>query len=277
MKIGYLGPEGSYSEEAGKLYDKLIPEKKQFVPFETFYDALYAADQKKVAEAVVPIENSIEGTIGVVTDMLVKDVDLQICQEIVLPIYNYLLTPKGVKLADITDIISHPQPLGQSKDYLHRYLPNATLHLSHSTSSAVKEVATSLDKGHFAAIGPKAAASLYGLKVLAAKINAKENKTRFVVLAKHDHVRTGNDKTSIVFAVKRDRPGGLHDALEAFATRKINLTKIESRPSKKSLGDYYFFIDMYGHRTDKLIAEALKKLKAQASFFKILGSYPRAK
>jgi prephenate dehydratase len=277
MKLGYLGPEGTFSEEAGKTYDKIIPGKKELVAFATFHDILFAADKGKVNEAIVPIENSIEGTIGVVTDMLVKNVDLKICQELVIPVYHYLLAPKGVKLSDITDIISIPQVLDQCRDYIYKHLPHVTLHLAHSTSSAVQQVATSLDKGHFAAIGTKTAAELYGLKILAGKVNAKENKTRFVVLAKRDHARTGHDKTSIVFAIKRDRPGGLHDALGAFASRKINLTKIESRPSKKSLGDYYFFIDMYGHRTDKLIAAALKDLKAQAGFLKILGSYPRAK
>ena len=166
-------------------------------------------------------------------------------------------------------------------------IPRAKLHLSYSTADAVRQVATSLGekiiahgkvKGSvFAAIGTTASAKLYGLKVIASKINARENQTRFVVLAKTDQPRTGDDKTSIVFSIAKDRPGGLHDVLGEIAMRNINLTKIESRPSKKALGDYYFFADLQGHRKDKVIAEALSDIKRKTSFLKLLGSYPRAK
>jgi len=217
--------------------------------------------------------------------MLAKDVNLLIRQEIVIPIYHYLIAPKGVKLSEISDVISIPQALDQCKDFLRKSLPKVKLHMASSTSNAVMQVATSIgekiavygkQKGHvFAAIGTKSAAHLYGLHILAEKINAKDNQTRFVVLAKKDHAPTGKDKTSLVFSIKKDRPGGLHACLEAFANRNINLTKIESRPSKKALGDYYFFVDMEGHRTDKIIAGALAELKKQTGFFKLLGSYPK--
>ncbi|MFH1387258.1 MAG: prephenate dehydratase [bacterium] len=278
MKVGFLGPEGTYSEEASRLYVKKLEDKANLIPFSTFHDLLNAADQGKVKEAILPIENSIEGTIGIVTDMLVKEVDLLIRQEIILPVYHALMAPKGVRLKDITDIISHPQGLDQCKDYLRKYLPKAKLHLAYSTADAVKQVASPLSgKGTFAAIGTAAAGKLYGLKALATKINADENKTRFVVLAKKDHVRTGNDKTSIVFSIAKDRPGGLHDVLSEIAMRNINLTKIESRPSKKALGDYYFFADMQGHRQDKIIAETLGEIRRKTSFLKLLGSYPRVR
>jgi len=127
-----------------------------------------------------------------------------------------------------------------------------------------------------AAIANKAAAHLYGLKVIASGINDYPgNSTRFIVLAKSDHKRTGKDKTSIVFSILKDRPGGLHNILGEFAARNINLTKIESRPTKTTLGDYYFFIDIQGHRSVKLVSEALAQVKKKASFFKVLGSYPR--
>ncbi|OGB88514.1 hypothetical protein A3J44_01230 [candidate division WOR-1 bacterium RIFCSPHIGHO2_02_FULL_45_12] len=278
MKIGFLGPEGTFSEEASKLYVKKLEGKAELVPYAAIHDLLYAADRKKVDEAIVPIENSIEGTIGVVTDMLARDVDLVIRQEIVLPIFHYLIARKGTRLSEITEIISHPQALDQCKDYLKKHFPRAKLHLAYSTSNAVRQVATSSRiKGQvFAAVGTQAAARLYDLKVLAAKINAKENQTRFVVLAKKDHKRTGRDKTSIAFSINRDRPGGLHDILAVFAVRNINLTKIESRPSKKALGDYYFFVDLEGHRGDAVVARALKEIKGKTAFFKILGSYPKA-
>jgi prephenate dehydratase len=287
MKVGFLGPEGTFCEEASKIYLRRIPGKNELIPFTTIHDLLYAADRRKIGEAIVPIENSIEGTVGIVTDMLVKDVNLVIRQEIVIPIFHYLIAQKGICLSEVTDVISHPQALDQCKDFLRKNLPKVKLHLAYSTSEAVRQVATSLGekiiahgnvKGNvFAAIGNKNSAKLYGLKILASKINAKENQTRFIVLAKKDHKPTKRDKTSIVFSIRRDRPGGLHDVLEVFAVRKINLTKIESRPSKKALGDYYFFADMVGHRKNRVIAEALSEIKKQASLLKILGSYPRVK
>jgi prephenate dehydratase len=202
----------------------------------------------------------------------------------ILPIYHYLIAPKGVKISAITDVISLPLVLDQCKEFIRKHLPKAKLHMAGSTSGAVLQVATSIGekinvstKGKrpvFAAIGTCAAAKLYGLNILASKINAADNQTRFVVLAKKDHPPTGRDKTSIVFSIRKDRPGGLHNILGEFASRAINLTKIESRPSKKALGDYYFFIDMEGHRTDNIIQEALRFIKSKVSFLRVLGSYP---
>ncbi len=287
MKVGYLGPEGTFSEDAGKLYARMFKGNIELVPYPTFHDLLIAADKKIIGEALVPIENSIEGTVGTVTDLLARDVDLKIKQELVIPVYQYLLAQKGVKISEITDIISHPQPIEQCKDFLRRRLPQAKLHLSYSTSEAARQVALSLGekiiahgkvKGPvFAAIGTLSAATLYGLSVIASKINAKENQTRFVVLAKRDHARTGDDKTSIVFSIAKDRPGGLHGILFEFANREINLTKIESRPSKRALGDYYFFVDMQGHRDEPGIRQALLNVKKRSVFFKFLGSYPKFK
>ncbi|MFA6431685.1 MAG: prephenate dehydratase [Candidatus Margulisiibacteriota bacterium] len=284
MKVGYLGPEGTFSEEASQTYrDKLEGKNIDLIPYASFRELIKAASAGKVNEAVLPIENSIEGTIGIVVDMLASEVNLKIRQEIVLPVYHHLIALDGVKLKDITDVISIPQALDQCKEYLHKILPKAKLHLSYSTADAVKKVAeedmlTLKAAGKvFAAIGTKASATLYGLKIIASKINAVDNKTRFVVLAKGDHPRTGDDKTSIVFSIKKDRPGGLHDVLGEIAARNINLTKIESRPSKKALGEYYFFIDMQGHREDKLIKEVLIGMKKKTSTLKNLGSYPKVK
>ena len=287
MKVGYLGPEGTFSEEASKLYAKKLKGRVEMIPYTTIHDLLFAADRRQVAEAMVPIENSIEGTIGVVTDMLVKDVNLKIKQEMVLPVYHYLLAQKGVKLSQITDVISHPQPIDQCREFLRKKLPKARLHLSYSTAEAARQVASSLGerilahgevKGPvFAAIGTAASAKLYGLQIVASKINARENSTRFVVLAKADAKRSGTDKTSIVFSIIKDKPGGLHDILKEFADCNVNLTKIGSRPSKKSLGDYYFFLDCEGHHQDRKIAEVLAAVKRRSSFYKLLGSYPRVK
>ncbi len=287
MKVGFLGPEGTFSEAAAKLYQNKLEGKTELVPFTTIHNLLLAINRGEIKEGVCPVENSIEGTIGIVTDMLAKDVNLLIRQEIIIPIYHYLFAQKGIKLSEVTDVISHPQALDQCKDFLRKKLAKAKLHLSYSTADAVKQVAISLGeriiahgrvKGRvFAAIGNIATAKLYGLKVLAPKINAAENQTRFIVLAKTDHPKIGKNKTSIVFSIKKDRPGGLFDILKEFADRKINLTKIESRPSKKALGDYYFFVDMVGHKKDKKVEAALKNVKAKAGFYKFLGSYLAAR
>lgn len=287
MKVGYLGPEGTFSEEAAKLYFRKLEGKATLLPFGTIHSLLLAADRKEIDEAVVPLENSIEGTISVVPDLLAKEVNLMIRQELVLPIYHYLIAHKGVKLSQITDVISNPPALDQCQNFLRKKLPKAKLHLSYSTADAVKQVAFSLGEmviahgkvkgGVFAAIGTAASAKLYGLKIVASRINAKDNQTRFIVLGKKDHARTGQDKTSLVFAIAKDRPGGLHNVLKEFADRNINLTKIESRPSKKVLGDYYFFADLAGHRQDLVVAAALSGVKRKTSFLKMLGSYPKAK
>lgn len=284
-KIGYLGPEGTYCEAAGLKYLKGY-RGVDLVPYATIHELLLACDRGRVKEAVVPIENLIEGTVGVVMDMLVKDVNLKIKKEIVIQVLHNLIAPRGTKLYQITDIISHPQAIDQCREFLRKKTPKAKLHLAYSTADAVRQVATSVGEkilgrvsGHhplFAAIGTRAAAQLYGMAVVAAKINASHNQTRFVVLAKQDAKPTRRAKTSIVFSIGRDQPGGLHNILGEFASRAINLTKIESRPSKKALGDYYFFVDMEGHREDNIIKAALKFVKEKVSFLKILGSYQKA-
>jgi len=278
LKVGYLGPEGTYSEEASILYAKKIDRKDiKFIPFSTFHDVLSAVDSKKVNEGVLPIENSIEGTVGIVEDILVKDVNLKIYQEIVIPVHQCLIANKGVTISDITDVVSHPQPIEQCRQYLRKTLPNAELHLAHSTSSAVKQIAAS-DKKTMAAIGPEGSAKLYGLVVLKKDINDyTNNRTRFIVVSKKDHPATGCDKTSIAFSIAKDKPGGLYNILGEFALRNINLNKIESRPAKTALGNYYFFADFDGHKTDKKVKDALSAIKKKASFLKIFGSYPKAK
>lgn len=287
MKVGYLGPEGTFSEEASKSYAKSLNIKAEMIPFSTFHDVLIAVDKNHIDEAIVPIENSIDGTIGTVTDMLAKEVKLKISREIILPVHNCLLVQKGVRLNEITDIISHPQPIEQCKEYLRKKLPKAKLHLSSSTAEAARQVALSLGekiiahgklKGPvFAAIGPASLSKLYELSIIAKEINSKDNQTRFVVLSKSDHKRTGDDKTSIVFSMSKDCPGGLHDVLLEFARRNINLTKIESRPAKKALGDYFFFVDLQGHHEDPDVSNALQIIEKKVAFYKLLGSYPKSK
>lgn len=281
-KLGYMGPSGTFSEKAALEYLKTLkPKKMDLGSYETIQDVILAVNRGELSEGVVPIENSVEGTIGVVTDFLAKkDIKLKIKAEVVVPVFHYLIAGKGTKLDNVTDIISHPQGIDQCMDFIRENLRRAKIHLAYSTSDAVSRVAQEQligeKKRHLAAIGSNTAAKVYGLKIIASKINVPDNETRFVVLSKKDALATGTDKTSIVFSIRRDKPGGLHHILGEFATRAINLTKIESRPSKKALGDYLFFIDMQGHIEDELIAEAIADIQHKTAFFKILGSYPKA-
>jgi prephenate dehydratase len=277
LKIGFLGPEGTFSEEASLIYKKSIG-KATFIPYATIHELLIDVDKGKIDEGITPIENSAEGTLGLVIDALVNEVNLKIKQEIVLPIRQYLMAKEKVALGKITEVISYPPVIDQCKQYLRKKLPKAKVRFAFSSADAAKQVAQSETVHGLnmpAAIASKTSAKLYGLTIIDENVNDyPDNATRFVVLAKKDHARTGNDKTSIIFSILKDRPGGLHDILSEFAKRDLNLTKIESRPTKRTLGDYFFFIDMQGHRTDKIVAQAVSEVKAKASFFKMLGSYP---
>jgi len=278
LKVGFLGPEGTFSEEASLLYRKKIGNAR-FMPYSTFHNALIDVNNGKLDECIVPIENSVEGTIGIVMDTLVNEVNLKIKQEIVIPVQHYLLCKAKVKPGQITEVLSHPQVIDQCQHYLRKNLPKAKIRFAFSTADAARQVAEAdVVKGFEvpAAIASNTSARLYGLHIIASKVNDyPDNCTRFVVLAKNDHARTGHDKTSLVFSIKKDKPGGLHNILGEFAKRGINLTKIESRPTKRSLGDYFFFIDMQGHRKDKYVSQAIADIRGRTSFFKMLGSYPK--
>jgi prephenate dehydratase len=269
--IGFLGPSGSYAEEAAsKIQGKLVA-------FDSIMEVIDAVDQDIVDIGVVPIENSIEGPVGVTLDLLANDYDLKIKNEIILPISHNLLLNDESNIEDIDVVYSHAQALSQCRKFIEKIgaKPVATP----STSSAAKMIK---GKKNAAAIGTGKAAEIYGLKIAAENIQDFENNlTRFVAINKEDHVPTGHDKTSIVFSLIDDRPGGLYDVLGEFAKRNINLTKIESRPSKKKLGNYIFFIDFEGHREDSEVGNILNTIKintmkTKISYIKLLGSYPIA-
>ena len=268
-EIGFLGPSGSYAEEAAsKIQDHLTA-------FGSIMEVIDAVDQGIIDLGVVPIENSIEGPVGVTLDLLANDYDLKIRNEIILPISHNLLINEGSSVEDIEIVYSHMQALSQCRKFIEKMgaKPVATP----STSGAAEMI-----KGqkNAAAIGTRKAGKIYGLKIAAENVQDFENNsTRFVVLGKEDHAPTGHDKTSIVFSLIEDKPGGLYDVLGEFAKRDVNLTKIESRPSKKKLGTYIFFIDLEGHREDdevKNILDTIKinSMKTKISYIKLLGSYP---
>lgn len=269
-KIAYFGPAGTYTEEAAIKYDPTA----ELIPFLNMPAVASAVETGMAEEGVLPIENSLEGSVATTLDLLIHDSPLLIKHELVLPIESCLLAKPGMKVSDVTVLFSHPQPLGQCRRFIDRCFPKAQVVASLSTVAAVEEM-LALDKPA-AAIGTRRAAVLYGAEILASGIQDNSaNATRFVVLAPKDSLPTGNDKTSICFAVSEDIPGALCNVLQEFASRGINLTKIESRPSKESLGKYIFLVDMEGHKLEPKVAEVLEKVQAKSSVFKIFGSYPR--
>lgn len=272
MRVAYLGPPGTFSEEAVARCDLAGPEAP--LPCPSFADAYQALGDGRADAALLPIENSLEGAIGTVLDFLVHKPGPLIRREVLLPVRQHLLARPGTALADVRRVLSHPQPFGQCAGWLAAHLPAAALDATHSTADAARQVAEGAPGA--AAIGSRAAAARYGLDLLAESIqDADENTTRFVLLAGADEAPTGRDKTSIAFTLDRDRPGGLYEVMGEFAARGINLSRVESRPLKQALGHYVFFIDFEGHRLDDAGATALLHLKRRVHRLYLLGSYPQ--
>jgi prephenate dehydratase len=272
MRVAYLGPPGTFSEEAVARCALSGPEEP--LPCPSFTDAYLAIGDGRADAALLPVENSLEGAIGTVLDLMVHRPGPLIRREVLLPVRQQLLARPGARLAEVTRVLSHPQPIGQCAAWLQANLPRAALEATHSTADAARQVAAGAPGA--AAIGSTAAAARYGLTVLAPSIqDAEENTTRFVLLAAGDEAPTGDDKTSIAFTLDRDRPGGLYEVMGEFAARGINLSRVESRPLKQALGHYVFFIDFEGHRLDDAGATALLHLTRRVHRLYLLGSYPR--
>lgn len=269
----YLGPEGTFTEEALRTIPTAAgADARAYATIPEVISAVAAGD----ADAgLVPIENSIEGSVNQTLDALAfSDEQVHLTAEVVLPIRHALL---GVPGADITDVVSHPHATAQCRAYLARALPGARIHAANSTAEAARAVAERADPA-WAAIGARIAASLYGLQVLAADIEDRpENQTRFVLVSREQVPPTGDDKTSLVCFIEADRPGSLLAILHEFSDRQINLTKLESRPTKARLGEYCFFIDMQGHADEPPLRYAVESLRTKILEVKVLGSYPRAR
>ena len=270
QRLSYFGPAGTYTEEAAHLYDA----QAELIPFSTIPTVCQAVSDGAVDAGVVPIENSIEGSVVNTLDFLINESDLAIRYEIVLPIEHCLMVRPGADPALLQVIFSHPQSLAQCRHYLEDHYPAARPTASLSNAAAVTEMLSS--PAPAAAIGPQRAAHLYGAEIIDLGIQDRANNmTRFVVVASTDHAPTGQDKTSICFSFAQDAPGSLYQALGVFALRDLNLVKIESRPTKESLGRYNFLVDCAGHRANPAVQEALTVLAEQVSTLKIFGSYPR--
>ena len=277
MRLSYLGPQGTYSEEAALEHaaGAAAGRTATMVPRGSIGAAVLAVEEGVADEAVVPIENSLEGIVTQTADLLVHRTRLRIRREIVLPIHHCLLVRPGSRRRDVRVVHSHPQALAQCRRYLERHLPEAETVASLSTAAAVRDMLAS-DRAA-AAISSSRAAEVFGAAVAGRNIeDVRTNETRFVVLAPSDASRTGRDRTSICFDFDEDSAGTLHGALGEFATRGINMSRVESRPDRRSLGRYVFLIDVEGHREDPAVRDALEGLRARATMFKVLGSYPRA-
>lgn len=269
-KIAYLGPPGTYSEEATVRYDA----DAQITPYPSFSAVATAVTTGLADEGVVAIENALEGAVIDTLDLLIRGSGFSIRHEIVVPIAHCLLARPGTDASNVEVVYSHSNALGQCRTFIEQVFPKAEAIPSLSTAAAVEDMLAS--KRPAVAIAGRRTADLYDVEILVDDIlKDNVNATRFVVLAKEDHPPTGDDKTSICLAFSDDKPGLLYTVLGEFARHDINLTKVESRPSKESLGRYVFLIDLEGHRNVSPVKDVLEAVEPHTSLFKIFGSYPR--
>ncbi len=267
MIIGTLGPEGSFSEKAAKQWN----DKAELRYYDDILDTVDALLRDEVDCSIVPIENSLEGSITLTLDLLMEQ-QLKIVGEVIVQIRHCLLS-KG-RLLDLKILMSIPQALSQCKKYIKQNFKNIEVRTTLSTSQAAKLAS---EAKHIAAIASRESARIYGLEILDEDIqDANENFTRFIVIGRTTPPATGNDKTSLIVYLEKNRPGALYEILGEFANKGIDLTKIESRPTKRVLGDYLFYIDLKGHIEDRIIKDALERVKSKVGMLKILGSYPAA-
>jgi prephenate dehydratase len=278
MRIAYLGPAGTFTEDA---LDEALPEGGfEALRTPTIPDAILAVERGEADRALVPIENSLEGSVRPTLDTLAFDVSgVAIAGEHDYRVRVHLIAREGIEVEEIEAVLSHPQPLAQCARFLRERLPEVERRSVSSTAAAVRMVSESARP--WAALGARAAAALYGCELLVEGVEDEDdNVTRFVWIAPQGAgiPEAGNGgawKTSLVFSeLGADHPGALVDALSEFSDRGINLTRIESRPLRRGLGRYMFFCDLEGKEDDPAVAEAIAELRKKAESARILGSYP---
>ncbi len=276
VKIAYLGPQGTFTEEALDKYISDIKSEDEIekIPYATMQEVIKSVDRGEAVEGIVPIENSLEGSVNITLDFLTFESEAKIIREITIPIRHSLIGKEKIAVSKIKKIISHPHATAQCKNFISTHLEGVEIIASNSTAEAIKMLQET--DNSIAAIGTETAAKIYGLKIIEKDIeDNKENKTRFIFLGNSIQEKTGKDKTSIVCFLEEDKPGSLYTILKEFAERNINLTRLESRPAKKELGDYVFLIDIDGHIHNKEIFDVLETLRKTVYLVKILGSYPK--
>ncbi len=268
-KIAYLGPQATFTHMAAKIK---FGESAEYIPAKGIGDVFSHVETGRTDYGVVPVENTSEGMVNYTLDRIL-DSELNIIGEVILRISHYLLS-KEKEIVSVKKIYSHPQALAQCRLWIEKNLPHAEIIETKSTGEAA-QLAFSEDKS--AAIGSKLASSIYGLNILKEHIeDSAQNYTRFLVIGKEKMPPTGNDKTSIALAIK-DRVGALFELMKPFAENKVNMNKIESRPSKQKPWDYIFFIDLDGHIEDESVKRVLNSLEDLTTFLRVLGSYPKGR
>jgi len=268
LRVAYLGPEGTFSQLAARHLFGLQARYRECASIEGVFETVQSKD---ATYGVVPFENSTEGAVSMTSDALLEG-ELVIRQEYVLPIAHCLLS-RAPSMGAIATVYSHPQALGQCRAWLAKHLPRAQVVHTSSTAAAAREAQAD---DHAAAIGSALAAQLYDVPVLRKKIqDRRENATRFIVLAHHDAPASGRDRTTLAFGVSHTQ-GALRRVLTDFETFGVNLTRIESRPSRQAPWQYVFLVDVEGHRSEPGLATAIRRLEQTTSFVKVVGSYPRA-
>jgi len=273
MKLGYLGPKGTFSQEAAEKYI-INNNDYELRDYDSMVDTMNALYEGEVDEVILPIENSIEGQVNTTIDMLsFNENKVNIIAEIVINVKQNLLAIKGGSMEKIEHILSHPQPIGQCINFINENFPKVNIKYLYSTTQAAEEVFNRNDPA-YAAIASEVAAKAYNLEIIKRDVaDRNSNYTRFVIISKNKAAKTDKNKTSIVFSTL-DKPGSLYQILAIFNLWDINMTKIVSRPAKKELGDYIFFVDILGHIDDADIKDALVMIERKTSFLRILGSYP---
>ena len=269
MLVAFQGEHGAYSESAVYSY---FGRSVEVLPCKTFREVFDKVERKEVDYGVVPVENSLVGSVVETYDLFLE-YDLKVRGEVIIKVSHCLITNVETDIDSVEVVYSHPQALAQCRRFLESF--GRTLIPTYDTAGSVKMMKEKRLL-NAAAIASEKAAEIYGMKIVARDIaDNPNNYTRFFVLGEEDHPPTGNDKTSIIFSVPH-KPGSLYNALAEFAKRNINLTKIESRPTRKKLWEFNFYLDFEGHRKERKFTEAIEALKSKAYFVKILGSYPKA-
>jgi prephenate dehydratase len=269
--IAYLGPPGTFSEEAAIAYGGA---EAEYLPLASMPAAVTAVETGLANVCVLPIENVLEGSVTTTLDLLIHETDLRIAGETVIPIRHFLVTRPGQTLQQIKVLYAHPQSLGQCRRFVERCLPGVATVAALSNSVAPAEALA--DERPAAAISPLGIAQTLGAQFLAHDIqDRRDNVTRFIALGRVESRPTGDDKTSMCFGfAEEDRAGTLVGVLQELAEANINMTKLESRPSKAVLGEYIFLVDFNGHQADPRIATTLERIRAKTGLFKVFGSYP---
>ncbi|AMA72141.1 MULTISPECIES: prephenate dehydratase [Aneurinibacillus] len=275
--FAFLGPRGTNTEEAARL---IFQEKgNRFLPYRTIPDCLEAAAAGKVDYAVVPWENSLEGSVNLTLDWIIHKIDLPILSELIMPISHHLVSAKReepLALSQVTKVLSHPQAVAQCHSYLHEHLPHAEIEYVSSTAEAARLVSERFEEP-WVAISAMQAVHVYPVTLIAENIEDTENNfTRFIVLGKKPlpFPESEKYKTTILVTLPSDFPGALHQVLSAFAWRRLNLSRIESRPTKTGLGNYYFVIDIEQKMDDVLLPGAFAEMEALGCQVRFLGTYP---